>query len=105
MFFFAWRRTKHLGRGAQLRLGRLAIGLSHFGRQPDYSRGEADVIRPRSAFFVEFGRLGFRIEGARCHFNDAGPDGHAGIIAFGAARRHPVATVMKPQTPNGVYRS
>lgn len=105
MLFLARRRTEHLRRGAKLGVSRLAIGLGHLSRQANHGRGETDIIRARRALFVEFGRIGLGIEGARGQFNDARPNGHGGIIALAAARRHPVATVMKPQTPNGVYRS
>jgi hypothetical protein len=104
MFFLARRRAEHLRGRAKFSLSGLAIGLGHLRRQANHGRGETDIIRARRALFVELGRVGLGIEGARSQFNDARPNGHGGIIAAAAAQRHPVATVMKPQTPNGVYR-
>lgn len=105
MVFLPWWRPEHLGRGAELIVRRFTIRLSHLRREADHSGGKADVIRAWGALFVEFWWLGLRIEGARGQFNDAGPNGHIRIIAAAAFPRHPVATVMKPQTPDGVYRS
>ena len=105
MNLLPWWRAEHLGRRPKFRIRRLAVGFRHFRSEANDGSGKADIIRARGAFFVEFRRLGFGIEGARSHFDDAGPNGHGLIIALAAAQRHPVATVMKPQTPNGVYAS
>ena len=105
MLFLARRRPEDLCGSPKLVLGYQAISFRHFGRQSDHGGSESHIVRAWGAFFVEFGWLGLRIEGACCHFNDARPDRHDPIIAAGAKTRHPDATVMKPQTLSGVYRS
>jgi hypothetical protein len=96
------RRAEDLGGGGHFRFGGSPIRLSHFRGQTDDSGGETDVIGARRTLLVEFGRIGLRIEGAGCQFNNAGPDGHVSIVADTASRRHPGAMGMKPQATSGV---
>lgn len=105
MLLLARRRPENLGGGAQFSIRRLPVGFGHLRSEANHGGGKPDIVGARGAFLVEFRRIGFRIESSRGHFDDAGPDGHGRIIAAAARPRKSVATVMKPQTPNGVYSS